>query len=34
MVLLKLETDRDERSSSPVSVKQQDRSIRRIAPAV
>ena len=28
-----LKTDRDERSSSPVSVKLQDRSRRRIAPA-
>ena len=28
-----LKTDRDERSSSPVSVKLQDRSSRRIAPA-
>jgi len=29
-----LKTDRDERSSSPVSVKLQDRSSRRVAPAV
>ena len=29
-----LKTDRDERSSSPVSAKLQDRSSRRIAPAV